>query len=165
MIEGDEAEMLTATDAHAVGETLLVREYLLVRDNEAHLPLALTSSAANPHIEDDVMMTSSTPKQSQSVPSVRGSSSDSSQVMAEANSGASVQSLPYSRPVTPQSYSRPHTASKALPQQCKSSGGKFMINFHTEGGYGTIILYIQLCLVHYNPGDQTLSIHSQYETW
>lgn len=110
MIEGDEAEMLTATDA-PLGETLLIREYLLV-DGEAHLPLA--SSMADPHTEDE-LVTSSTPKPNQPVPSV----GSSSQPTAQANS-ASVQSLPYARPVTPQLFSRPHTASKALPQQCKS---------------------------------------------
>ena len=110
MIEGDEAEMLTATDT-PVGETLLVGEYLL--DDEARLPLA--SSMANPHTEDE-LVTSLTPKPNQPVPGV----GSGSQPTAQANS-VSVQSLPYARPVTPQSFSRPHTASKALPQQCKSS--------------------------------------------
>ena len=117
MIEGDEAEMLAVIDA-PVGETLLVREYLLVGDqanSSAHLPLA--SSMANPHTEDE-LVTSSTPRQNQAVPSV-GSGSDS-HLTAQTDT-VSVQSLPYARPVTPQSFSRPHTASKALPQQCKSS--------------------------------------------
>ena len=113
MIEGDEAEMLTATDAHAVGETLLVREYLLT-DDGAHLPLA--SSVASPHTEDELTITSSTPKQNHPVPSVQGSTS---QLTAEASGGVSIENLPYARPVTPQSYGRPHTASKALPQQRK----------------------------------------------
>ena len=115
MIEGDEAEMLAVTDA-PVGETLLVREYLLVGDqanSSAHFPLA--SSMANPHTEDE-LVTSSTPRQNQAVPSV----GNDSHLTAQTDT-VSVQSLPYARPVTPQSFSRPHTASKALPQQCKSS--------------------------------------------
>lgn len=119
MIEGDEAEILTATDAHAVGETLLIREYLL-GDNRAHIPLV--SSTANAHTGDEVIMMSSTPKHHQPVPRVEDS--NDSQLAAELNSGISVQNLPYARPVTPQSFSRPHTASKALPQQCKSSSVK-----------------------------------------
>lgn len=113
MIEGDEAEMLAATDA-PVGETLLVREYLLLVGDQAnsttHLPLA--SSVGNPHTEDEPV--TSTPRQDQAVPSVGSNSHLTAQMTV------SVQSLPYARPVTPQSFSRPHTASKAIPQQCKS---------------------------------------------
>ena len=115
MIEGDEAEILTATDGYAVGESLLVREYLLT-DDEAHLPLASSKANTSPHTEDEITMTSSTPLQDQPVPSVKDSNS---QLIAQANSSVSVQSLPYARPVTPQSFSRPHTASRALSQQRK----------------------------------------------
>ena len=122
MIEGDEAEILTATDAHAVGETLLIREYLL-SDDGAHIPLV--SSTTNAHTGDEVMMMSSTPKHHQPVPRVEDS--NDSQLTAELNGGISVQNLPYARPITPQSFSRPHTASKTLPQQCKSSSMKNII--------------------------------------
>ena len=113
MIEGDEAEMLAATDA-PVGETLLVREYLLL-SNEANstAQLPLTYSMANGYTEDELVTL--IPQQKQPSPMANVGST---QLVPQAN--VSVQSLPYARPVTPQSFSRPHTASKALPQQCKS---------------------------------------------
>lgn len=95
--------MLTATDT-PVGETLLIREYPLDQANSA---TQSSSSMVNTLPVEDKSITA-TPQRSHTGP---GSSTH----LLQAN--IAVQSLPYARPVTPQSFSRPHTASKALDQQ------------------------------------------------
>ena len=102
LIEGDEAEMLPATDT-PMGETLLIREYLL---DEANSSTQLLSS---PPGNDLLTSTASQQKSS------KGNTHQPLQPVAD----IPMQSLPYSRPVTPQTFSRPHTASKALQQHCK----------------------------------------------
>ena len=106
MIEGDEAEMVTSTDA-PVGETLLIREYLL---DEANSTIQLLSSVSNISSSNKAMATST--------PQRRAPPSPSSTAANAHHHGVALQShLPYARPVTPQSFSRPHTASKAAAQQ------------------------------------------------
>ena len=105
MIEGDEAEMVMATDA-PVGETLLIREYLL---EEANSSTQLLSSMSNLQSKEEVV--ASTP-QKISPPTTADNAPH-----GHTQTGVTLQShLPYSRPVTPQSFSRPHTASKAAAQ-------------------------------------------------
>lgn len=96
--------MLPATDT-PVGETLLIREYLL---DEVNSSTQLLSSITHPTGND---LLTSTPQQK--------SSECNTHQPLQPVADIPLQSLPYSRPVTPQTFNRPHTASKALLQHCK----------------------------------------------
>ena len=106
LIEGEEVEMSPATDT-PVGEALLIREYIL---NEANGSTQLLSSViTNPPPENDLL--TPTPHQESS----KGNAHQPLQPVAD----IPLQRLPYFRPVTPQTFNRPHIASKALQQHCK----------------------------------------------